>query len=421
MRASIFVIAGLLAAPGTAAWAVGPTCGPDCTTPGRIVLCNDSFDMGQAIGGTIQLNEIEYVCAAFDPPSAAAFTLTGGYGLFAPVPGSNPTIFDMRVYDNGPNGGGPPMGQFMPIQNGNLQITGAGAPAFYSLQVSPTYSFTGDFRLCLLSGLDDSDMGMVFDGSGIQAGRNYALRGGHPWEDAAMGGVTGDFVLRAVVQVTDLTPWQNGCPGGGDAGVRPDALPAADALPPGADALPGNDDAMMSNADASVTSDDALPAGADALPGNDDASAGVNDDASTTGADAASATDAAVAAGPPTITSITPSSGSNGVATAVIVSGTNFVAGAVLRIGAIGATEVMVPGTTTLRATVPPGIAGGVYDVTVENPDHQAAVLVKGYTVVPVTGGAPPEDNCACGVSSSPQSFAYLLLLFAFAKRRRRS
>lgn len=86
------------------------------------------------------------------------------------------------------------------------------------------------------------------------------------------------------------------------------------------------------------------------------------------------------AAGPaPTVSAISPNSGSTTGGTAVTIAGTNFQQGATVSIGGAGATSVNVASTTTITA-VTPSHAAGTVNVVVTNPDNQSATLVNGFT-----------------------------------------
>jgi plastocyanin len=83
----------------------------------------------------------------------------------------------------------------------------------------------------------------------------------------------------------------------------------------------------------------------------------------------------------PTVTAIAPTSGPAGSGTAVVITGTNFVAGATATIGGMVATGVVFQDATTIDATTPllsPGTLNDV-TVTVNNPDAQSATLAQGW------------------------------------------
>ncbi|MFO0728940.1 MAG: IPT/TIG domain-containing protein [Myxococcota bacterium] len=440
MRTSLsaLVVVALLGAPGPSEALIPPQCGPDCMHPGTYVICNDSLDNGLAGSGVIGLNSFEWTCSAFAAPSASSYDLLSAWAAYGPTNGGFPTFIEVRAYANGPGGTATPGTQIMPSQNGNLSIPFNNNPALVSLSLSPTYAgLSGPLRLCLLNGADDSDMGILYDGDGIQTGLNYQHRAGHPWEDAASATppVPGDFAIRAVVHTSDMGPWtppsgvcvQPAMDGGvqADSGVTPDAGVLPDSGPSDLGVAP---DAAVTDAGAPLDGavfEDAMPApdagaSADATSAEDAAfldATGFADAAQLPGDDAGSTSPA------PTVTSISPNSGSNAVAIDVVVSGTGFAPGATLRIGAIPTTRITVPGPSTLLAQVPPGIIAGKYDVVVQNPDGQAAVLVKGYEVVDPAGQAPTDGGCGCSNGGSPDLMGITAWIGAFLLRlgRRRA
>jgi hypothetical protein len=82
---------------------------------------------------------------------------------------------------------------------------------------------------------------------------------------------------------------------------------------------------------------------------------------------------------PPTLTSVTPNSGTTLGGTAVTLTGTNFVAGATVSFGGTAATGVTVVSATSITATTPAHAAGAV-NVVVTNPDTQTGTLTNGFT-----------------------------------------
>ncbi|MBB6142854.1 hypothetical protein HNQ77_000798, partial [Silvibacterium bohemicum] len=62
--------------------------------------------------------------------------------------------------------------------------------------------------------------------------------------------------------------------------------------------------------------------------------------------------------GQPTVSSVSPNSGSNSGGTAVTITGTNFATGAAVKFGTAAATNVVVVNSTTITATTPAGSAG---------------------------------------------------------------
>ncbi|HUA15107.1 MAG TPA: IPT/TIG domain-containing protein [Verrucomicrobiae bacterium] len=77
---------------------------------------------------------------------------------------------------------------------------------------------------------------------------------------------------------------------------------------------------------------------------------------------------------PPTLTSISPTSGPSNGGTAVTLSGANFLSGATVAFGSAPATNVVVVNSGQITATTPSNAVGTV-NVTVMNPDGQTSVL----------------------------------------------
>ncbi|NCC83602.1 MAG: hypothetical protein EOM03_05680, partial [Clostridia bacterium] len=95
----------------------------------------------------------------------------------------------------------------------------------------------------------------------------------------------------------------------------------------------------------------------------------------------------------PTVTSISPVSGTTAGGTAVTISGTEFAEGASVTIGGAAATGVVVTNATTITATTP-AHAAGMVDVVVTNPDEQSGTLSNSFTYV-----APPPAPTVAGIS----------------------
>lgn len=81
----------------------------------------------------------------------------------------------------------------------------------------------------------------------------------------------------------------------------------------------------------------------------------------------------------PTVESIAPDSGDASGGTAIVLTGTGFVAGATVTIGGAAATAVNVTSATTADATTPALLAGTLNDVTLINPDTQSSSLAAGW------------------------------------------
>jgi hypothetical protein len=82
---------------------------------------------------------------------------------------------------------------------------------------------------------------------------------------------------------------------------------------------------------------------------------------------------------PPTVASVTPSSGPTTGGTAVTVSGANFQNNATVSFGGAPATSVNVTSSTSIAATTPAHAAGAV-DVVVTNGDGHSGTLAAGFT-----------------------------------------
>ncbi len=102
----------------------------------------------------------------------------------------------------------------------------------------------------------------------------------------------------------------------------------------------------------------------------------------------------------PTVSSISPTSGSTGGGTGVTITGTNFVVGAMVTFGGTAATNVVVVNGTTITATTPAGSVGAAtVTVTVSG---QSGSLPNGFTyaVIPsVTSVAPNSGPTAGGTA----------------------
>ncbi len=100
----------------------------------------------------------------------------------------------------------------------------------------------------------------------------------------------------------------------------------------------------------------------------------------------------------PTISSISPSSGTTAGGTSVTISGTGFSVGATVTIGGASATSVTVLGPTSISCMTPAGAAGArTVAVTVSS---QTATLTNGFTFVvpaPVISGIAPSNGPTAG------------------------
>ncbi len=81
----------------------------------------------------------------------------------------------------------------------------------------------------------------------------------------------------------------------------------------------------------------------------------------------------------PTITNVSPATGSTAGGTAITITGTGFVNGATVKVGGTSATNVVVASSTSITATTPAGTAGAK-DVTVTNTDSGQVASTDAFT-----------------------------------------
>ena len=104
----------------------------------------------------------------------------------------------------------------------------------------------------------------------------------------------------------------------------------------------------------------------------------------------------------PTVSSVTPNSGSTLGGTAVSIAGTNFAAGATVTFGGTAATNVVVVSATQITANVPAHAAGAV-NLVVTNTDTQSGTLINGFTYIstaPTVSSVTPNNGPATGGTS---------------------
>lgn len=123
----------------------------------------------------------------------------------------------------------------------------------------------------------------------------------------------------------------------------------------------------------------------------------------------------------PSVTSITPNTGSTAGGTVVTINGTGFQNGATVTIGGLPAIDVSVVSSTTITAKTPIGPASEQVsqprDVVVTNPDGTIATLTRGFTyfvptltiasispAVGSTGGGTTVTIVGTGFTSAIQS-----------------
>jgi MYXO-CTERM domain-containing protein len=431
MRSFAASILALAAVPSVAlAQGAAPECGYDCSRPGRYVICNDSVELnnpGQMIncGASLGACTGEAFCGSFRLPATSTTThLRQVWTLMGPSAPAGDQ-FDLEVYVE--RNMDTPGARIAGTVNNNYALVGDPQNfQFIDLAVhGDAYELFTNFRLCFRKQFDGShNVCYDTDGQGQRANWMYArvafdctTPASSFWTEASTFGVNGDFIIRPEVEISDLSAWRPGgvCNRRPDAGVM-DATPmdaaAPDAMPPPPDA----GFAMDATAPDEGFAMDAAPL--DTGPQGMDASAPPPDSGPMNPADAG------VVGRAPQITGISPARATNDAPVDLLVAGNNFAQGLTLKIGAIAAENVRVPGPTTITATVPPNIAPGVYDVSVRNPDGQAALLPAAFTVLakddPGSSSPPPSEGCGCRGSGqgSPWLFGALALLALLLRRR---
>jgi hypothetical protein len=102
----------------------------------------------------------------------------------------------------------------------------------------------------------------------------------------------------------------------------------------------------------------------------------------------------------PTVSKISPASGTTAGGTPVTITGTNFLAGATVAFGTTAATSVTVVNSTTITATAPAHAAGAV-SLAVKNTDAQTGTLSNGFTYTTASGGGGSAGGIAFVQSGS--------------------
>jgi hypothetical protein len=108
---------------------------------------------------------------------------------------------------------------------------------------------------------------------------------------------------------------------------------------------------------------------------------------------------------PPSVTSVSPNSGSTGGGTAVTITGTNFAAGATVTFGAgrqggdgdASATNVIVVSPTQITCTTPAGNAGAVNVAVTVNGETGTLTNSFTYVTVPMVSSVSPGNGPAAG------------------------
>jgi hypothetical protein len=96
-------------------------------------------------------------------------------------------------------------------------------------------------------------------------------------------------------------------------------------------------------------------------------------------------------AAPPSVTAVSPTSGSRAGGNTVTITGTGFQSGAKVGFGSTQATSVTFVSATQLTVVAPSGV--GTVPVTVQNPDGQSGQLPNAYTYT--------ETGYVCGAGTA--------------------
>ncbi len=107
----------------------------------------------------------------------------------------------------------------------------------------------------------------------------------------------------------------------------------------------------------------------------------------------------------PTVSGVSPASGTTAGGTPVTIKGTGFLAGATVAFGGTAATGVTVASSTSITAT-PPAHAAGSVNVVVTNTDGQSGPLTNGYTYTTPASGGGGSGGIAFVQVNSAQSFS---------------
>ncbi|MFO0728612.1 MAG: MYXO-CTERM sorting domain-containing protein [Myxococcota bacterium] len=225
------------AAAASPALANAPECGVDCARPGRVVLCNDSLLLGmpgQAVNCSASIGSChdESYCESFNlPPGALPTHLRAVYAILGPVQ-ANPDDVELHVYEE--TGQPAPGAEIAATATNSFGLIGdpSAVQALDLAHAQDAYALSGAFRVCLRKQFDGSH-NVCMDATAASPGRTWMRAGagtcaaptGVDWRAASSFGLTGDFLIRPEIEVTDLAPWQPG----GACSMRPDAGPAADA------------------------------------------------------------------------------------------------------------------------------------------------------------------------------------------------
>ena len=109
----------------------------------------------------------------------------------------------------------------------------------------------------------------------------------------------------------------------------------------------------------------------------------------------------AVSGPAPTVSSVSPNSGSTAGGTAVTITGTNFAAGATVTFGGTAATNVVAVNSTTITATTPAGSAGAVTVTVTVNGQSGSLTQWIHLCGAPTVSSVSPNNGPTAGRDSS--------------------
>lgn len=96
---------------------------------------------------------------------------------------------------------------------------------------------------------------------------------------------------------------------------------------------------------------------------------------------------------------VQPATVSNTTTVELVVTGSDFVDGAVVIIEGVGALETDFISDTVLRATLPAGVSAGIYSITVVNPDSTSVTIDDALTVIEPQEPTPTSTSQPGGSS----------------------
>lgn len=106
----------------------------------------------------------------------------------------------------------------------------------------------------------------------------------------------------------------------------------------------------------------------------------------------------------PSVSAISPNTGSIAGGTTVNIAGSKFAAGALVFFGAVAATGITVTSPTQIQATTPAISAPAAVNVVVQNPDGGSGTLANGFTYTSAAPTSAPTVSAVSPGTASPAS-----------------